>query len=54
MNDVHMFGRKVREAMKEVEELEKMCEGYRLSVSEAESDLLKGSSYHVYVLFVRG
>lgn len=47
MNDIQMFGKKVKDAMKEVEALEKLCDGYRLSVQEAESDLLKGLSSHI-------
>lgn len=47
MNDIQLFGKKVKDAMKEVEGLEKLCDGYRLSVQEAESDLLKGLSCHI-------
>lgn len=47
MNDIQMFGKKIKNAFKEVEELEKLCDGYRVSVDEAESDLLKGSSCYL-------
>ena len=44
INDVHVLGRSVKEAIKEAEKEEKLREGYKLSVREAESSLLKGSS----------